>query len=233
MNQVSGTGNSTNRDREERILRAASNLIAHYGYDKTTVSDIAREAGISKGAVYLHFASKEDLFEALLRSEILDYSQRWVERIEADPDGGSFVGLYRHGLATLNESPFMIAVVKRDQRILGSYLRSTKNIFRESSVTLRYEFVKIMQEAGAIRAEVAPEIIAHIMNMLSYGLISMNEIMDADRIPPFDAVLEGIGTLLDRALRPEVENPEAGKAIIRQTIQAVQQMVQQNTPPEQ
>ena len=87
MNQVSGIGNNTNRDREERILRAASNLIAHYGYDKTTVSDIAREAGISKGAVYLHFASKEDLFEALLRNEIVDYSQRWVERIKQTPMG--------------------------------------------------------------------------------------------------------------------------------------------------
>ncbi|MEM7028378.1 MAG: helix-turn-helix domain-containing protein, partial [Chloroflexota bacterium] len=40
---------SDNKEREERILDAASNLFVHYGYDKTTVDDIAREAGVSKG----------------------------------------------------------------------------------------------------------------------------------------------------------------------------------------
>ena len=61
---------SGQHEREQRILDAAANLIAHYGYDKTTVDEIAREAGVSKGAIYLHFKSKEDLFEALLLREI-------------------------------------------------------------------------------------------------------------------------------------------------------------------
>ena len=55
-------------DREQRILDAAADLIAHFGYDKTTVDDIARRAGVSKGAIYLHFKSKDDLFEGLLTS---------------------------------------------------------------------------------------------------------------------------------------------------------------------
>ena len=56
-------------EREQRILSAAAERIAHYGYDKTTIEEIARDAGISKGAVYLHFRSKEQLFEALLLRE--------------------------------------------------------------------------------------------------------------------------------------------------------------------
>ena len=56
--------NTTNPERQERILEAAAKLMAHYGYDKTTVSDIAEEAGISKGAVYLHYKGKEELFDA-------------------------------------------------------------------------------------------------------------------------------------------------------------------------
>ncbi|MCB0031981.1 MAG: helix-turn-helix transcriptional regulator, partial [Anaerolineales bacterium] len=42
---------SDNPERETRILQAAAQLFAHYGFDKTTVSDIAREAGVSKGAI--------------------------------------------------------------------------------------------------------------------------------------------------------------------------------------
>ena len=59
-----------NEDREDRIINAAQKLIVHYGYDKTTVDEIAREAGISKGAVYLHFDKKEAIFEVSLCSRI-------------------------------------------------------------------------------------------------------------------------------------------------------------------
>ena len=62
-------GQPAQYEREQRILDAASRLIAHYGYDKTTVSDVAREAGVSKGAIYLHWKSKTALFEALLFRE--------------------------------------------------------------------------------------------------------------------------------------------------------------------
>ncbi len=45
----------------DAILDAAERLLSLYGYKKTTVEDIAQEAGIGKGTVYLHFRSKEDI----------------------------------------------------------------------------------------------------------------------------------------------------------------------------
>src|SRR6059036_2207992 len=45
----------------DAILDAAERLLARYGYRKTTVDDLAREAGIGKGTVYLHFPSKEEV----------------------------------------------------------------------------------------------------------------------------------------------------------------------------
>jgi AcrR family transcriptional regulator len=44
-----------------RVLDAADRLLARYGYRKMTVDDIAAEAGIGKGSVYLAFASKEEV----------------------------------------------------------------------------------------------------------------------------------------------------------------------------
>jgi AcrR family transcriptional regulator len=43
------------------ILEAAQQLFLHYGYKKTTIDDIAQEAGIGKGTVYLYFDGKEDI----------------------------------------------------------------------------------------------------------------------------------------------------------------------------
>ncbi|WP_169816695.1 TetR/AcrR family transcriptional regulator [Dyella thiooxydans] len=51
--------------RREDILAAAMGVFATHGYRQTTIDQIADATGISKGAVYLSFASKEDLFYAL------------------------------------------------------------------------------------------------------------------------------------------------------------------------
>jgi AcrR family transcriptional regulator len=51
-------------DRTERILDAALTVFSQYGYAKTTMQDIARAAGMSRAALYLHFSTKEDLFRA-------------------------------------------------------------------------------------------------------------------------------------------------------------------------
>lgn len=53
-------------DRSEQLIEIAHQLFGRYGYERTTMDDIAREAGISKGAVYLHFKSKEELLIAAI-----------------------------------------------------------------------------------------------------------------------------------------------------------------------
>jgi AcrR family transcriptional regulator len=48
-------------DKRDAILHAAWGLIRHYGYNKTTIDDIAREAKVGKGTVYLYFKSKKEI----------------------------------------------------------------------------------------------------------------------------------------------------------------------------
>jgi AcrR family transcriptional regulator len=50
----------------DRLLQAALNSFAEQGYDATGVAEICQRAGVSKGAFYYHFASKQALFVALL-----------------------------------------------------------------------------------------------------------------------------------------------------------------------
>ena len=59
--------------RRAAILDAAQRMFGQYGYRRTSMDDIAREAEIGKGTIYLSFASKEEVFQAL--------SQRLVERM--------------------------------------------------------------------------------------------------------------------------------------------------------
>jgi AcrR family transcriptional regulator len=54
----------------KRLLAAAAELFAKNGFDATSVDDVAEAAGFSKGALYYNFASKDDLFEALVEESI-------------------------------------------------------------------------------------------------------------------------------------------------------------------
>ncbi len=57
----------------DAILDATDRLLARFGYRKMTVEDIAAEAGIGKGSVYLHFSSKEEV--------VLSHIDRIVDRL--------------------------------------------------------------------------------------------------------------------------------------------------------
>ncbi len=194
-------------------------FFTHFGYDKTAVSDIAREAGISKGAIYLHFKSKDELLEALIVRETEKYAEAWLQRINDDPNGGTIGGMYKNMLYALNSSEFMAATFRRDGSILGNYLRKPGNFFQatDAKQSARFDFVQMMQNAGAIRQDIDAEIIAHIMNILSYGLIAMSDIMPQEQIPPLPKIVEGIATIMDSALTLENGgHKNAGKEILNQ-----------------
>lgn len=58
-----------------RIMEVAEESFARQGYDATGIAEICRRAGVSKGAFYHHFASKQELFLALLDA--------WLARLDA------------------------------------------------------------------------------------------------------------------------------------------------------
>lgn len=65
---------ATKEETREAILDATERLLARYGYRKMTVEDIAREVGVGKGTIYLHFTSKEEI--------VLSHVDRIVERVK-------------------------------------------------------------------------------------------------------------------------------------------------------
>jgi len=54
----------------QRLLDAAASVFAELGYDAATLEEVAASAGFSKGAVYSNFASKQELFLALMRERV-------------------------------------------------------------------------------------------------------------------------------------------------------------------
>src|SRR6266568_3546350 len=80
---------SRRQERAHRILDAAATLILRWGYNKTTIDDIARQAGVAKGTIYLHWKTREELFAALITREKLEMGKEIKQRIIVDPEGAT------------------------------------------------------------------------------------------------------------------------------------------------
>jgi AcrR family transcriptional regulator len=73
------------RDPREALVEAAAKVFAERGFRAASVDEIAARAGFSKGAVYWHFDSKEDLFFALLEERIDRPVRQAIEGLESAP----------------------------------------------------------------------------------------------------------------------------------------------------
>src|SRR5690349_23860201 len=87
---------SKRQERADRILDAAAELMLRWGYNKTTIDDIARYAGVAKGTIYLHWKTREDLFTALMQREYIRLAEDIKQRVVSDPEGGTLRGITKH-----------------------------------------------------------------------------------------------------------------------------------------
>jgi len=69
-----------------KLLRSATTVFAEQGMERATIDDVAGHAGYTKGAFYANFASKEDLFLALLDEHFADVLERLDAVVRGDDD---------------------------------------------------------------------------------------------------------------------------------------------------
>lgn len=127
------------------MLAAAGELIQRWGYDKTTVEDVAKAAGIAKGTVYLHWKTRDALFVAVLRRERALMLAAVRDGLVAEPGPRA---LFRHLAAALIGRPLLRAVLLNDLAVLGGLAeRMRAGTAWRSSFT---DFLDTLRDHGAV-----------------------------------------------------------------------------------
>ncbi|MBK8136203.1 MAG: TetR/AcrR family transcriptional regulator [Chloroflexi bacterium] len=208
-----------NDERRNRILDACAALLLKYGYDKTTVSEIAVEAGVSKGAIYLHFPSKEALAEALIWREAEIAQREIAARLAADPSGGSFISLYLHSLRVATERPLLRAFYANRKHVFGDLLRTLAPKFASArSRQAAVEFVQQYQTLGLIRADVDPKLVSFLLAFMRYGLLVIDEVIPREEMPEMEDVLMLMAEVLSRGLGGEGGNTAVGRDMFNKFV---------------
>ncbi len=82
-----------------KILDAAEAVFSEQGFDKTQLEEVAARAGFTRGAIYAHYASKEDLFLALMEQRVLTKFTGIRQVIEAERVVSKRPGIFRNWIA--------------------------------------------------------------------------------------------------------------------------------------
>jgi AcrR family transcriptional regulator len=136
------------RDRREDILRASLHLFAEKGFHGTSMRDIARAADITEGLIYHYFASKRDLFRAIIE----EYS--FLPLLRTLPDLAGQLDL--RGLLLVLARGFF--EVLRQNRELTRLLLQEVQVFPEEKEAFFADVVgrSISELAGILEARMSP-----------------------------------------------------------------------------
>ena len=109
-------GGMTVESTKERILETALTLFARNGYLGTSMSDIAGALGITKAALYKHYAGKQEILDRIVeRMREMDYARAAAyEMPETEPDG--FAEAYMHTPVGKIASPSAAPRSRRSRR---------------------------------------------------------------------------------------------------------------------
>lgn len=189
-------------ERRAQILRAARAIFIERGYLEARVEDIARRAGLSKGAVYFYFSSKREVFDALVDEELavtasflaeaeLDERQATVKMIDL---GRKYLD-YFAGLKT----PPRFFLLMSELAIRDEELRRRVNAVHEQFVSATERVVAQGVAEGAFR-DLDPRAVALFLKAFIDGLAGQSAVgmrPDVERLGT-----DGIRMLLTGLLAP-------------------------------
>lgn len=163
---------SKRQERAQRILDAAEALTLRWGYSKTTIDDIAKQAGVAKGTIYLHWKTREELFHALITRAQLKLVEDIEQRIANDPEGATLHGLIKNTTLATMKNPLWKAVLLRDTAILGEFARTeygkALNVEREKSFK---SYLTSLRNQGLVRTDMSIEEQIYLVSSLSMGFL--------------------------------------------------------------
>ena len=185
-------------------MEAALGVFARSGYDRATVDEIVRQAGFSKGAFYVHFESKEDLFWAMLEERISRQQKAFRQAVEhTQPLAGNVRTILSGVFGLLREDPLWGSLFmefgahasrneKVRQRLAAMYQR-----WRELIV----EILSASRDAGRVRKDIDLPFVATLLIATVEGSVMQSHL--APETVRLEEMVEPLTRTLSEWLAPD------------------------------
>lgn len=191
--------------RPQELLAAALDQFVERGYAATRLDDVAAQAGVSKGTLYLYFTNKEELFKAVVRENVLpvlDAAEEIIDKFE----GGS-ADLFREIMMGWWErigDTKLSGITKLMMAECGNFPEVAK-FYHEEVISRGNKMILRVLDRGVASGEFRPIDTSHAINVVmapmvmlmlwkhSFGACGLKEIAPDDYLKCFtDLLLHGL-----------------------------------------
>ncbi|MDH5621511.1 MAG: TetR/AcrR family transcriptional regulator [Gammaproteobacteria bacterium] len=177
-------------DRPKEITAAAFDAFAEHGFAATTVDDVAKRAGVSKGLMYLYFKTKEELFKAVVKSVVIRRVDQLILEVETtELSSEAFIrGPLLSFLQKIPGSPVAIVVRllisegPRHPDLVDYYY---KNVVAKGLAAIS-GFLTRGVDRGEFRHSAVTDlphlVLAPVMLSIIWGIVFKNQALDTDKL---------------------------------------------------
>ena len=198
--RIRAVGDEQKAARRIQILRAAKTVFAEHGFQAATMSAVARAAGLSYGAVYWYFGSKDALFHALIDledGELRAAIAAAVASVPPDDPERMLTSAVEATFRFFEADRDAVQLIFRDCYSLGGKFEDHLFRIRESYVDDIEAFLAAARARGALvdaPARVAAFSIAALIGQLAHRRLSIDDGLDAAVVAEFTVhlVLDGL-----------------------------------------
>jgi len=142
-------------DKKELILEAASSVFKRYGYNKTSIADIAQEARLGKGTIYYYFDSKEDIYVEILKEQAKELFQQIDEMMHGTNTLTNKLKFYisMPGKILVEQAPMIIDIINGNTDVFLQKISAFKVMWHDRMMEQFEDLIIMGQKEGELRVD--------------------------------------------------------------------------------
>ena len=146
-------------DKHSKIIVSATKVFAKKGFFNARISDIAKEAKVADGTIYLYFNNKFDILISVLEEEIgkiIEQIEKAIEK-ETDPVKMMTIFIEKH-LSAMKQNKNLAEVIHIELRQSDRLVKEYRNTSFKQYIDVISKIIKKGQERGIYRTDIVPDI---------------------------------------------------------------------------
>lgn len=150
-------------DKRERILGAAERIFARHGFFAAKVADVAKEAGVADGTIYLYFKSKDDLLISVFERRMQELLALLRAAIATKPPREQLRTFVKTYLQLVHDEPVAAEVLTIELRQSSKFMKEYDNVGLAEFLRLLGGVVAAAQADGTLDRAIPPHVAARMI----------------------------------------------------------------------
>ncbi len=207
------------RERADRILDTAKDLLLRWGYRRIRIDEIAKRSGIGKGTVYLHWRTREQMLTAVGSRETAEMMDVVIDAMRADPAEVVPHRLMRRIFLEAMSRPVLRAIYTQDLDTMDALVGDRSQKAMEGANFVGWsEYLKIAGEHGLLHRELRQQDVHYPLTSTVFGFFAAEPLLPDELDLSLQEKADHLAATLRRAFEPPRSPPrkqvEAAAAMV-------------------